>query len=790
MASRSLGTLTLDLVAKTSNFTAGLDKAGRDSQKWRRKVKRDLDAVASSFKLVGVGAAAGLATMAVSAAKNAKEIKNLSLIANTNVESLQALSFAARQYGVDQEKVSDVLKDTTEKIGDFLQTGGGAMADYFKNIAPLVGHTAEQFRQLSGDDALKLYVRGLEQANLSQAEMTFYMEAIASDASQLLPLLKDNGKELKALSNQAENFGAVLDEVEVQQLAQINQEIDALKGVFQGLSNEILSSSLPAIRDLTSTLADPETLQGIKTGVTAAVKGVSTAIRAMALVVNEAKFVYDEFRARIYGPASDDIVRLEQKAERLSAKLAKPFHVVPGPIPIILKTNAEEVRAELAQTEQQIVELRQKLEDEAAQKIRDQMAATKAAAKVASERAITLPVASPGLVRPVAGSDDSAERYIESLRKQQEMLGKTQLQIALYADELKNATPAQRAEAEAVLLSIDAYNKKAEASQAAIDAQKAINDQAEGIRLAMRTEEQVILDSYKARHDIVIGNTQITGAAQQKLLQQLAQERDQALANTSDQKAEQARQDALASQVDAIRQSLLTEEQAIKDSYSKRREIILQAEQETGESHKELLLQLKEDRDTALAEMEAQRQIMQLQNAESLFGNLSALSKQFAGEESRTYQALFALEKAAGIARSIVAIKTGIANAFTLQYPENMIAAASVANATANIVTTIKGTQLTGQAHDGLMNVPQTGTYLLEKGERVTTEKTSAKLDATLDQVQATNASGGMGGDVIVHNSINAGEMAAAVFGTAQATKFVDNRIKANKTVIQRMASG
>jgi hypothetical protein len=53
------------------------------------------------------------------------------------------------------------------------------------------------------------------------------------------------------------------------------------------------------------------------------------------------------------------------------------------------------------------------------------------------------------------------------------------------------------------------------------------------------------------------------------------------------------------------------------------------------------------------------------------------------------------------------------------------------------------GSALQGQAHDGIDSVPETGTWLLQKGERVTTAKTSAKLDATLDRVANQSTGGG-----------------------------------------------
>ena len=55
-----------------------------------------------------------------------------------------------------------------------------------------------------------------------------------------------------------------------------------------------------------------------------------------------------------------------------------------------------------------------------------------------------------------------------------------------------------------------------------------------------------------------------------------------------------------------------------------------------------------------------------------------------------------------------------------------------------------EGVALAGMAHDGIDSIPETGTWLLQKGERVTTASTSAKLDKTLDDVsKGTNSRGG-----------------------------------------------
>ena len=168
-------------------------------------------------------AAATIAATAVASAivksqlSSIKEIKNLSDAANTSVEEFQRGAYAADQVGISMEKYGDILKDTTERIGEFASIGSGPMIDFFETVAPKVGVTADMFKKLSGQEALQLYVKSLEAANLSQQDMTFYMETIASDSVRLLPLLKNNSKAMKEQAERARELGVGLDQIDVAQ---------------------------------------------------------------------------------------------------------------------------------------------------------------------------------------------------------------------------------------------------------------------------------------------------------------------------------------------------------------------------------------------------------------------------------------------------------------------------------------------------------------------------------------------------------------------------------------------
>ena len=149
---------------ETTKFQRGLAKAENGIKKFARNAMSSFGALAG---------AAGIASAVKSLSSYVTEMENSAKIAGEASEDFQRFAFATKSVGIEQEKAADILKDVKDKVGDFLATGAGPMADFFEKIAPQVGVTAEQFRRLSGREALQLYVDSLERANVSSNEMTF-----------------------------------------------------------------------------------------------------------------------------------------------------------------------------------------------------------------------------------------------------------------------------------------------------------------------------------------------------------------------------------------------------------------------------------------------------------------------------------------------------------------------------------------------------------------------------------------------------------------------------------------
>ncbi|MGK7753781.1 hypothetical protein [Roseovarius sp. C03] len=209
------------------------DNAGRVG---RRMAK--VGAAITAALTVGATAAHGLAARS---AELGKEIGNLSRIAGTTPETFQRWAIAADTVGISQEKLADILKDMQDRVGDFIATQGGPMKDFFENIAPKVGVTADQFARLSGPEALQLYVSSLERANVTQNEMTFYMEALASDSTALIPILRQNGFALRQLGDEAATAGRIMSNETVDGAAELDRKLTEVKDT---INNDLVEAMI------------------------------------------------------------------------------------------------------------------------------------------------------------------------------------------------------------------------------------------------------------------------------------------------------------------------------------------------------------------------------------------------------------------------------------------------------------------------------------------------------------------------------------------------------------------
>lgn len=243
-------------VGELKNYEKQLDQTADASTRVAQAngvIEKSVKTLAPHF-LALTAASGGFVALAVDTLNKAVDLQNLSNLSGMDVEQFQYYAAGAKTVSIQTEKLGDIFKDTRDKVGDFIATGGGELKDFFENVAPKVGVTAEQFKKLGGADALQLFFNTLKQANVSDNEMVFYLESIADEASALIPLLNNNGAEFKKLGDQAKASGAILDQEVVNNAKEAKAALGTLQNEIAGVTNQLVANAAPAITFLAENL--------------------------------------------------------------------------------------------------------------------------------------------------------------------------------------------------------------------------------------------------------------------------------------------------------------------------------------------------------------------------------------------------------------------------------------------------------------------------------------------------------------------------------------------------------
>ncbi|MWW48798.1 phage tail tape measure protein [Pseudomonas aeruginosa] len=795
MASRSLGTLTLDLIAKVGGFVAGMDAAERRSEKWRKEVEKNAAKVGAA---IGAATAAGitaLAALTVSTVRNANEIANLASVANASTTEFQKYAAGAKLVGIEQDKLADIFKDVNDKVGDFLNTGGGALADFFENVAPKVGVTADQFRNLSGPQALGLYVSSLEKAKVSQSDMTFYLEAIASDATALLPLLRNNAEGFKTFGDAAQAAGAILDEKTIKSANELKAATWLVEQSTTGLKNQLTSALIPVLSDFATKLLDVS-----KDGTSMVAVG-EFLVTTLKLVAGAAVATVGAFQlvgksiagaAAVASSAFEGITWLEIASG--PAGWAKRFvQNLDG-----VKASTSVFAEDMVGSGKKIVEVLEFIGNAGTGDVNGRV---KELAKLLDElrkKNKTGTFEAPGKEAAAAAKKlQSAYETVEQSYQRQIALINTEV------DKRKDATEVAKLQFEiesGKLVGINAEQQKRLNSLAEeLDRLKQLKQANEDAAKAQAFRATLNESNATARAGFAI---ELAGSGSGDKLRErlradleIQQDYNKQLADLQkqlnsgdigqslyDKETDMLRQ-ALAERLEIQHEYYAAQDEAqsnwldgVTSAWENYRDTATDYQQQAADFTTQTLDWLTSAVGDGIASM-----IMDGESLADVFKNIAqtmatsiinALAQMAA--QWLVYQAV---QLVTGKAAQASAASTLVANAQATAFQAQLAAfastaaipivgpvlapaaAASAAIATAPMVAGVAASALAGMAHDGIDAVPETGTWLLQKGERVTTAETSAKLDRTLDDVRSNQGQGGNTTVNIVENKARAGQV-------------------------------
>lgn len=780
MAGKSLGTLTIDLIAKVGGFVQGMDKAERASQKWSAQVKKDAKEVGAS--IVAIGAAAATAAVGIGAAglavvKNtAQQVTEADRWAKSlkmSTQDLLAWQYAAEQAGLTGDNIADIFKDINDKVGDAVLNKSGEAAQALDTL----GLSAEKLSQQSPDKQL-LAISSALQKIPSQAGKTNILESLGNDLSKMLPLFDNNNEKLKQFIQLSKDFGIAPPQEDIDNLVKVNQFFQDIETSARGLKMEIasglakvdLSPLQDGLDDIRDVFTDPAILQGLSdlvgeaislAGVVGRIAGglgaIATYTRSRIGAVSGNYNAADESdiaqRIEFLNKRGDQSKQQKDELEFLSKRLQFLRAIKSSMTPEEVERGAKGLSSLLSDMGLSPTDNNYKLgKGESNQKITTKSNPTDNAFK---SRLLDL---------------QKQAALIETTgKKTAEVTELEKVNFDITSGNLKALSEAQKDQLRYAAKIIDSKKEELRLNQenaklaefvSGLDRQNKIIRQGYDNDLAGRSlglkDRSRMRELNNIQQDFEYKQTDLlkqyqsgditkslyeseTDALKSSLEERLQIQEDyyhesDGLRNDWESGISSALSDFADSSSDYYQQAadaMTSILGSATNSISEHLYDVISGTESMGEAIKGIFSDLGKSVIKALVDMAAQWIVYQgVQMLVNKSAQASAIPSMIANAQATALQAQLA---AFASTAAIPIVGPGLA-------PAAMAAAAAI---TEPMVAAISAASLSGMAHDGIDAVPETGTWLLQKGERVTTAATSAKLDATLDRVANQSTGGG-----------------------------------------------
>ncbi|EOA5675921.1 phage tail length tape measure family protein [Pseudomonas aeruginosa] len=777
MASRSLGTLTLDLIAKVGGFVAGMEKAERTAKKGAKEIGSAADAASLAWGKLGKVAAGALSGITVGAVFGAV-IRNTKQMEKEQAQLEAVLRSTGESAGFSREQLNE-MASSMERTST---VSAGEINQAQTNLLAFTGIVGEQFPRAL-QSAIDMAARtgttvtsAAETIGRALDVPSKGLTALSKQGFRFTEEQKKAAEQLEATGRTAEAQGIILKALEESYGGAAAASRDTFGGALMALQNTIdglltgsegsLDGAKGAIDDLNRALSDPATAESVSKLFDLLAQGASTVVDSLPFLIDAGDGV-----VRVFSIAADALVGVfataTMHAQGLAASMFETLSLLPDALGgDDFAARAAEYRASAA--------INLGVAKEAADGIRDALERPLAGSAIADAASKTkelnkakkesrdLDDAAISAAAKAAGARKEAEAaakrqqqavasLISSMQLEAATVGMTANEQKLYRLQLDGATASQLAQAKAAIETVESFKQQQKAQE---DYRKLVQD--------LRTDEERLLDTTKERLAVLDAMQGLSDEERNRVASRIVSDSFSAPPSFGGADAVVAGPQGELDKIDKAEEELEKWYQTQLDLLNASRE----AKAELTAQWDEQELKLKQEHEDALAAIERSRQQVTMSANEQFFGNLSGLARTFFGEQSGLYKAAFVAEKSYAIAKTLLNAPKTASDAYSAMAGIPVIGpalgiAAAAAAVTAQLaqVAAVKNVNLSGMAHDGIDAVPETGTWLLQKGERVTTAETSAKLDRTLDDVRANQSSGGAPTINLIEDRSRAGQV-------------------------------
>ncbi len=701
-------------------------------QEFATKTPYDLAQVSDSFiKLVNLGltpSEKALTSYGNTASAMGKDLNQMiEAVADASTGEFERL----KEFGIKASKQGDQVKFTFRGVSETVAFESGAIEDYLIKLGENNFADSMSNRMKTLDGAL---------SNLGDAWDQTFLNISKGGAGEAIADVVNMGIDALAslndwlLSGELEGAFASLGESFAPWVEDARSAVDIVQTAISDFADWLQTNYPNDMEVLSSAWRDfPENIRAI---IQIAATHVAWFVEEVRLSMDAAKGYIDAIRDGWGGSQLADVFAA---AEQASARNKQNLEDSTDAIMRNRQATIDSAKAAQAAAVEKAA---------AAKKERDARRAATAGQDRLAEFGVDRPASSGGSGGK-GKKDASAERsrkafesLVEDLQTEEEALAISYNKRKALLEQHTSAESALRAD---LMSRLNAWRDQEEAD---INEQK--NRELQQIQDALRTEEQVIEDSYNKRKAIVLANM-ADGEARTALLEKLQKERDEDLAREEAER--QSKRDRLMAQ-------FLSEEDLARQSRDRQLD-----EQRVGyeqglidwEEYQKNKAEIEQRYHTLTQNMIRDRQVQQLDAYGSMFGALGQMFGQFAQGQGKAAERMFKISKALNMAQAIMGMAAGIMEAQKLTYPMNIVESIRIGALGAMQIASISSQRFSG-AYDKGGRIPagkfgvvgERGMEFVEGPANVTGRQDTARL-----LKQAAENAGGGSGPVAVSISVN-----------------------------------
>lgn len=187
-----------------------------------------------------------IAGLVTSANSSIDQLNDFSQRTGIGVEALQGYSLAAKLAGVDTEQFGSAIQKLAVNIGK--ATPGDALDKSLRAINLSVG----ELRALAPEQQFSAIGNAISTLPTVADRAAAAVEIFGKQGAALAPLFREGAASIEELQARAERLGLIVDEAQVNNVADMNDAFDLVAATVQGITGQVLGNLAPAVTDVTN----------------------------------------------------------------------------------------------------------------------------------------------------------------------------------------------------------------------------------------------------------------------------------------------------------------------------------------------------------------------------------------------------------------------------------------------------------------------------------------------------------------------------------------------------------